>query len=276
MSAALTQHSSSHHFKMANALAPSSLPSLSLPSIMASSCHFHGVIGISNGRSFNYAPKKTFWKHDGVLPLQAGDLSVDLFTFGGNPAPLDEGLYSGVARAVTRLTAEDHAPRLELYANEEFLPAPPVVKEDEEDGARMPPPVFFAAGKACRSEEQRKSFDIDISQYAATNQQLIRLHCVYPLRNQRFAKTPLPDVGKHVVVLGSLTGFAGARAVIHVKDIAFGPSESIVGSDEHTPLVKGVNYDWSKGKRKRTKREEDDLPVPSTSRVPPAEDAVAG
>ena len=71
---------------------------------MASSCHLHGVVGVTNGRPFNYAQNKNFWKHEAFLPLETTDLPADFFTFGADPAPLDEGLYDGVARVVSRIT----------------------------------------------------------------------------------------------------------------------------------------------------------------------------
>ena len=75
-----------------------------LLSIMASSCHVHGVVDVTNGCPFNYAQNKNLWKYDAFLPLETTDLPADFFTFGADPTPLDEGLYEGVARVVSRVT----------------------------------------------------------------------------------------------------------------------------------------------------------------------------
>ncbi|KAH0830197.1 hypothetical protein J3R83DRAFT_1552 [Lanmaoa asiatica] len=90
---------------------------------MASSRNVNGIIGVHNGRPVAYAPGKNFWKHDGFLPLQVGDQPVEFFTYGGgSSAPLDDGVYSGIARAITRMTAgADPAttePVLQMFASD--------------------------------------------------------------------------------------------------------------------------------------------------------------
>ena len=63
-----------------------------------------------------------YWKHDGFLPLQMGDVPVHFFTFGGATAPLDDGAYYGVTRSVTQMTAgadaETTEPCLQLFATD--------------------------------------------------------------------------------------------------------------------------------------------------------------
>ena len=61
------------------------------------------------------------------------------------------------------------------------------------------------------------------------------------------------------ISVGHMTDFAGVRCIIQAKDIAFGPSESLVAGDHHQiPPDKGGGYHWSKGKRKRAKHEDVD------------------
>ncbi|KIK18855.1 hypothetical protein PISMIDRAFT_14048 [Pisolithus microcarpus 441] len=171
---------------------------------MASSCNVHGVVGIRNGRAFTYSQGKTFWKHNGFLPLPSGDLAVDFFTFGGDPALLEDGPYSGIARVVSQTTAapnmETTDPILQLFAMDDFVAMPLMAAECD---SQMPSPAFITVGRVCHSNldvDQNRGFDIDISQYGATPQQLIRLRCFYPSSPTRFLKTPLPNVGKHIVV----------------------------------------------------------------------------
>ena len=90
---------------------------------MAMSCNVNGIIGVRNGRGFMYIPGKQFWKHDRFLPLHAGDLPVNVFTFGGGAsAPLNDGVFFGSAHVVARITAGTDAqttePMLQLFVNE--------------------------------------------------------------------------------------------------------------------------------------------------------------
>ncbi|KAF8124116.1 hypothetical protein EV363DRAFT_1299992 [Boletus edulis] len=227
---------------------------------MASSCNVIGIIGVRNGHAFQYAPGKQFWKHD--------DVEVDVFTFGGgSSAPLDDGVYFGAARIVARMTAgadvQTTEPILQLFVNE--------------GGDDVLPPVFVIVGKTSRTNfmvDQNQVFDIDISQYGAAPQQLIRLRCFYPNENSRFMKTPLPSVGKHVVIHGHLTGFSAGRCIIHIVDIALGPGTDVSGpSSDVPPSSKLGKFDWKgekgKGKHARTeddsKQEDDDQALASTS-----------
>lgn len=124
------------------------------------------------------------WKHDGFLPLPLGDLAVDFFTFGGDPAPLEDGPYSGIARVVLQATAGSNVdttdPILQLFATDDFVPMPVMAAESD---SQVPSPAFIAVGRVCRSNfdvDQSRAFDIDVSQYSAALQQLIRLRCFYP------------------------------------------------------------------------------------------------
>ena len=126
----------------------------------------------------------------------------------------------------------------------------------------MPTPMFVVVGKVSYTNldiDHNRAFNIDISQYGAALQQLICLHCFYPNMNSHFAKTPLPTVGKHVIVHGNLTGFAAGHCIIHVIDIALGPSTKLSGpSADMLPPVKLAKFDWksSKGKGKHQRMED--------------------
>ena len=72
--------------------------------------------------------------------------------------------------------------------------------------------MFVVVGKVLRTNldvDHNCAFHIDISQYGTAP--LICLRCFYPNMNSCFAKTPLPTVGKHVIVHGNLTGFAAGH-----------------------------------------------------------------
>ena len=60
--------------------------------------------------------------------------------------------------------------------SQSFVPAPPL---SEDLAAHMPPPLFIAPRKVCHIDvtgvEDRRAFDVDISQYDAATQQLICL-----------------------------------------------------------------------------------------------------
>lgn len=228
---------------------------------MATCCNVHGVVGVRNGRAFTYAHGKTFWKHDGFLPLPSGDLAVDFFTFGGDPAPLEDGPYSGIARIVSQTTVgsnvETTDPMLQLFATDDFVPVPPIALESD---SPMPSPAFIIVGRVCRSNlevDQNRAFDVDVSQYGAAPQQLIRLRCFYPSSHSRFLKTPLPNVGKHVVVHGYLTGFNHGRCLIHVRDISLGPGEIVSPAGDSPPSMTLGRFDWKGKGAKRAKYEND-------------------
>ncbi|KAI5991919.1 hypothetical protein EDD15DRAFT_2197349 [Pisolithus albus] len=244
---------------------------------MASCCNVHGVVGVRNGRAFTYSQGKTFWKHDGFLPLPSGDLAVDFFTFGGDPAPLEDGPYSGIARVVSQTTAGSNVdtsdPILQLFATDDFVAMPLMAAECD---SQMPSPAFVTVGRVCRSNldvNQNRAFDIDVSQYGAAPQQLIRLRCFYPSSHTRFHKTPLPNVGKHVVVHGYLTGFHHGRCLIHVRDIALGPGDITSPTTEMPPSMTLGRFNWKGRGTKRAKYENDSdgdhtsasQPTPSSS-----------
>lgn len=69
-----------------------------------------------------YTKSKNYWKHDGFLPLQMGDLLIHFFTFGGAMASLDDGAYYGVACTITQMTAgagtETTEPSPQLFATD--------------------------------------------------------------------------------------------------------------------------------------------------------------
>ncbi|KAI5984823.1 hypothetical protein EDD15DRAFT_2521460 [Pisolithus albus] len=141
---------------------------------MASCCNVHGMVGIRNGRAFTYAQGKTFWKHNGFLPLPSGDLTVDFFTFGGDPAPLEDGPYSGIARVIAQTTAGSNVdasdPVLQLFAMDDFVAMPLMAAECD---SQMPFPAFITVGRVCHSNldvDQNRAFDIDVSQYGAAPQ----------------------------------------------------------------------------------------------------------
>lgn len=228
---------------------------------MATSCNVHGIIGVRHGRAFAYSHGKNFWKHEGFLPLPSGDLAVDFFTFGGDAAPLDDGPYSGIARVIAQQTAgsnvETTDPVLQLFATDDFAPMPAVASEDD---SPMPSPVFVVVGRVCRSNldvDQNRAFDVDVSQYGAVPQQLIRLRCFYPSTLTRFLKIPVPNVGKHIVVHGYLTGFSHGRCLICVRDIALGPGEITAPPTDSPPSMSLGHFNWKGKGVKRAKYEDD-------------------
>ena len=39
------------------------------PGSMLVGCTLHGILGVDNGRAYQYAEKKTLWLHDGFIPM---------------------------------------------------------------------------------------------------------------------------------------------------------------------------------------------------------------
>jgi hypothetical protein len=87
---------------------------------MSLACTIHGIIGIDNGRAYQYGEKKRFWLHDGHLPMPDNDLSVRVMTFGGDPVPLDDGVYVVNGRIICAQNPETPAsqPILQLFLND--------------------------------------------------------------------------------------------------------------------------------------------------------------
>ena len=83
-------------------------------------CTIHGIVGIDNSRAYQYAEKKRFWIHDGHLPMPDNDLPVHVLTFGGDPVPMDEGVYVVNGRLICAQNPEVQAPQpiLQLFLND--------------------------------------------------------------------------------------------------------------------------------------------------------------
>ncbi|KAG1881056.1 hypothetical protein F4604DRAFT_1922076 [Suillus subluteus] len=151
---------------------------------MATTCTFHGLVGIQNASRFQH-DNKHFWRYDGYIALPDGDLAVAIFTFGANTASSEDGIYLMHARAmigsdVSEEGSTTHA--LHFYAIDELQPL--------DDGNRALP-MLIVAGKVSRSNfalEQDHGFDIDISQYVFAPQQNIRVRCYYPQGHPRLSK----------------------------------------------------------------------------------------
>lgn len=167
---------------------------------MASACSIHGVLGILNGRPFEYAPKKTFWIHDTYLPLpdDRQDFGLNVLTFGGDPSPLNDGIYFVNGRVILHIAwgtdTSRRTPTVQVFANDVSclfslcllltLLMISFLKDVVElpAGARAPP-MFVITGRVSRSSVdlvQDRMFDIDVSQYGAENQQVVRVRCQYP------------------------------------------------------------------------------------------------
>ena len=83
-------------------------------------CTIHGIVGVDNGRAYQYAEKKRFRIHDGHLPMPDNDLPVHVLTFGGDPVPMDDGVYVVNGRLICAQNPEVQAPRpiLQLFLND--------------------------------------------------------------------------------------------------------------------------------------------------------------
>ena len=120
------------------------------------------------------------------------------------------------------------------------------------DFSRAVASVVIAAkvARVNTTEDGTRSFDMDVSQYAREPHQTTRLRCYYPNGYLRLQNTPLPSVGKYVIVSGEFVGMDKERCIVNVKDISFGPpTESAVpftASDGPSMKVKG--FDWGRGK----------------------------
>ncbi|KAG1781834.1 hypothetical protein EV702DRAFT_1067164 [Suillus placidus] len=89
--------------------------------IMASSCSFHGIVGIENATAYSLE-KRRFWRMNGFIPLPtetsdtSHDLPTSIFTYGGQTAPPDEGAYFINARMITA-SADDVATKYALVTD---------------------------------------------------------------------------------------------------------------------------------------------------------------
>ncbi|KAG1865186.1 hypothetical protein C8R48DRAFT_772884 [Suillus tomentosus] len=152
---------------------------------MATSCTFHGLVGIQNASIYQY-DNKHYWKYDGYIALPDSDLAVTVFTFGANTASAEDGIYlmhacAMIGSAVTDEGMSTHT--LHLYANDELQPL--------EDGNRASP-ILIVAGKVSQSnyaleQDHDIDIDIDISQYVFAPQQNIHVHCYYPQGHPRLS-----------------------------------------------------------------------------------------
>ena len=124
------------------------------------------------------------------------------------------------------------------------------------------PPMFVVTGKVSRAPlniTNNRMFDIDISQYGAESQQIVRV----------LQKIPVPSAGKHVSVHGHFMD--GERCLIRVVDIALGPlvvesTPTAIGADQ--PPMKIARFDWEKKGKSKRARGDGDQPVASTSTKP--------
>ncbi|KAG2093149.1 uncharacterized protein F5147DRAFT_779470 [Suillus discolor] len=209
---------------------------------MASSCTFHGIVGIQNASPCSLG-RKRFWKMDGFVPLatdgedtsNAMDLPASVFTFGGSTAPTEDGVYFINARLITTTAGDE--PALELYCVDRIQPL---------DSACALSSVLIA-GKVSRGTSElaeSRSFDIDVMQYGIMAQQLARMRSIL------------------LLILASI------RYVVCVHVITLGPSTNDVENRRHrdaaapTPLK---SFNWSgKGKKKRTSHTDSDAESEST------------
>ncbi|KAJ8579570.1 hypothetical protein M405DRAFT_870156 [Rhizopogon salebrosus TDB-379] len=165
----------------------------------------------------------------------------------GTP-PLEDGIYFIIARLLT--VTNDDATNIDMccVGDMQLLAA----------GVRALPSVTVIGqvSKGSFEHHQSHSFDIDITQYAMTPQQVARLRCLYAGGLRRLQKTTVPDAGKHVTVHGVLTEIEGKRRVVRVHDITLGPSDGILDArrkHDNAPPKKLANSNWS-GEGKRGKQ----------------------
>ena len=129
--------------------------------------------------------------------------------------------------------------------------------------------AILICGRVSRSggdAERHLGFDVDISQWGAVNHQTVRVLCYYPFSLPRLGKTPIPNIGRHVVVEGVLHDIEDERCIIYVNDIAFNsPNEQPIAE---APSSKLTHFDWygkGKGKRARYDEKDESATAPSTS-----------
>jgi hypothetical protein len=93
---------------------------IAISTTMATSCTFHGLVGIQNASRYQY-DNKHYWKYDGYIALPDSDLAVAVFTFGANTASAEDGIYlmhghTMIGSAVTDEGTSTHT--LHIYAND--------------------------------------------------------------------------------------------------------------------------------------------------------------
>ena len=114
--------------------------------------------------------------------------------------------------------------------------------------------VFIVADKVVQSateDECHLGFNLDVVQWAAVGQQSMRVMCYYPPLHRQLQKTPMPTVGKHVFVQGSLQSMNGDRCSLTIQDIVFGPAQLTGPTMQSPPSSKLRHFDWySEGKSK--------------------------
>ncbi|KIK32838.1 hypothetical protein CY34DRAFT_110824 [Suillus luteus UH-Slu-Lm8-n1] len=223
---------------------------------MASSCSFHGIVGIEKAAPYSLE-KRHFWRMDGFIPLPAEtdegatDLPATIFTYGGRTAPPDHGVYFINARIIT--TTTDDVTEIELYCVDELQSL---------DSGRALPSVIIA-GKVSRGTAElaeNRMFDIDVTQYGIMPQQIARIRCYYPTAHPRLDRTPIPSAEKHVIIQGNITDVDDKRCLVCVHNITLGPSTNVVNNRRHhrdaaptAPPAQLKSFNWS-GKGKKSKR----------------------
>ena len=116
-------------------------------------------------------------------------------------------------------------------------------------------PTLITVGKVSKGTlqlQQDRGFDIDVSQYAGTSSQNLRVHCYFP-ESPRFIKTPFPPASKHVVVHATVLRMEGDRCITAVKDIALGPLQGVIAgaSSDSSPPMTFTHFDWNVTKETR-------------------------
>jgi hypothetical protein len=234
---------------------------------MATTCTFHGLVGIQNTSQFQH-DNKHFWRYDGYIALPDTDLAIAIFTFGANTASTEDGIYLMYAQAMIGSGVSDEGTTthtLHFYAIDVrifillTLHTHSILQELQplNDGNHALP-MLIVAGKVSQSNfalEQDHGFDINILQYVFAPQQNIRVCCYYPQGHPHLSKTPLPSASKHMVVQGTILCIENECCVLAIKDIAFGPSDNVIASPMSdvisSTLSKG--FDWSGKKKWNTK-----------------------
>ncbi|KAG2342244.1 hypothetical protein BDR05DRAFT_1001189 [Suillus weaverae] len=197
-----------------------------------------------------------------------GDIHVNVFTFGANTASIKDGIYLLDAQTTIDPIIDDEgksAHSLHLFANDDLQPLP--------DGTCTIPTVIIAGKVSCSafSVKQENGFDMDVSQYVASPQQNMQVHCYYPKGHPHFNKTPLPAASKHVVVQGTVHSISRDRCIVTITDIALGPLDTIITTDDSSETVPPTmlkQFDWggvrkdkekgkTTGKGKGKEKEED-------------------
>ncbi|KAG1881331.1 uncharacterized protein F5891DRAFT_1204180 [Suillus fuscotomentosus] len=112
---------------------------------MATSCTFHGLVGVQNASRYQYDTKH-YWKYDGYIALPDSDLAVAVFRFGANTASTEDGIYLMHARAMIGSAVTDEGTSthtLHLYANDGRLSCLKLLQcgTSQNDGCGSPSPA---------------------------------------------------------------------------------------------------------------------------------------